>query len=239
MQQPIPYRRILLKLSGESLMGSQKFGIDQQACQRIALAIKTLQMHQVQVALVIGAGNIFRGIQARALGIDRTPSDQMGMLGTLINGVCFEQALKSQGCPARVLSALHCPQVAESYTWRAAMEYLEKGEVLIFAGGTGHPYFTTDTAAALRASEIKADLLIKATKVDGIYDKDPFKHADAKKYDTLTYEQVLAQKLEVMDATSIALCMSSKVPVFVFNMQNFNQHAIVDTLLQQKGTIVR
>lgn len=232
-------KRVLLKLSGETLSGSNA-AIQQESCKKIASSIKALKEQSVEIAIVIGGGNIFRGIQAGALGLERTPADQMGMLATLINGVALQQSLASVGCPSRVLSALECPKVVETYTWRAAQEYLKKGEVLIFVGGTGNPYFTTDTAAAMRASEIHADMLLKATKVDGIYDKDPLKHGDAKKYERMTYSQVLAEKLEVMDATSIALCRQSRIPIYVFNMKLLEANT-VPTLLKNmsQGTLVQ
>jgi uridylate kinase len=233
-------KRILIKLSGEMLMGSQTFGIQQEACKQVALSLKQMQETGIEVALVIGGGNIFRGIHLKTLGMQRTPADHMGMLATLINGLALQQSLESIYCSAKVMSALECPKVAEPYQWDKAMEYLANGQILIFAGGTGNPYFTTDTAAALRAIEIHADLLLKATKVGGIYDKDPFKYPDAKKYDTLTYAQILAEKLEVMDATSIALCMSNKLPIFVFNMKFLGEGRILEVLAHQNmGTLVK
>lgn len=169
----------------------------------------------------------------------RTPADQMGMLATMINGISLQQALESIGCPAKILSALDCPKVVESYTWAKAQQYLSEGFPVIFVAGTGNPYFTTDTCAALRAAEIKADILLKATKVDGIYNKDPIKSPDAVKYDTITYGQILAEKLEVMDATSIALCRSNNIPVLVFNMSRLNDTQILTLLSQQNiGTLV-
>jgi uridylate kinase len=238
MLKKLIYKRILLKLSGEMLMGGQAFGVNSQACQDLAKAVKTLSSNGIELGLVIGGGNIFRGINLKE-GMNRTPADQMGMLATLMNGIALQQALKDAGCPSRLLSALDCPKIAESYTWRKAMEYLSNGEALIFVGGTGNPYFTTDTAAALRASEINADILLKATKVDGIYSEDPLKNANAVKYDTLSYSQVLAQKLEVMDATAIALCRSNAIPIFVFNMRLLKENDIADLLFEQKrGTIV-
>ena len=237
-----PYRRILLKLSGEVLsnkIGSPQAAISHQACQNIAHSIKALRDFGMQVAIVIGGGNIFRGIQAKDLGLQRTPADQMGMLATLLNGIALQQALQALKCPTRVMSALECPDVAESYNWQRAQAYLDQNEILIFVGGTGNPYFTTDTAAALRASEIQADILFKATKVDGIYNKDPLKYPDARKYETISYSQVLAEKLEVMDATSIALCMQSKIPILVFNMQRLDAKNIEQFLTnQQQGTLV-
>lgn len=232
------YKRILLKLSGEILSGDQKFGIHGSACQEIASAIKKMQQEGFEIAIVIGGGNIFRGVNLKELGMHRTPADQIGMLATLMNGISLQQALEGMGCKARVMSALDCPKVAESYNWHLAMEYLSKGEILIFVGGTGNPYFTTDTAAALRANEIHADILMKATKVDGIYNKDPLKNRDAVKYDTLTYSKLLSEKLEVMDATAAALCMSNKLPIFVFNMSLLNQQPLTRILAEKKGTLV-
>jgi uridylate kinase len=234
------YKRILLKLSGETLLGSHQFGIDHEACRQLAQSIKAFKMAGLQTALVIGGGNIFRGINLKTMGIERSPADHMGMLSTLINGIALQQALESIGCPAKLISALECPRVAESYNWAKAQEYLAQGTMLVFVGGTGNPYFTTDTAAALRASEIQADILLKATKVDGIYDKDPLKYNEARKFDTISYSQVLAQKLEVMDATSVALCRSNKIPIFVFNMLLLNQGKIIETLSKHdQGTLVK
>ncbi|MBA3957342.1 MAG: UMP kinase [Parachlamydiaceae bacterium] len=232
------YKRLLLKISGESLMGSQKFGIAQEGCLRMATAIKGMHDEGFEVALVVGGGNIFRGVSLKELGMARTPADHMGMLSTLINGIALQQALLSIGCDAKIMSALECPKVADAYNWQRAVETLEKRSVLIFVGGTGNPYFTTDTAAALRASEIHADVFIKATKVDGIYNKDPLKHTDAIKYPQISYAQVLAEKLEVMDATSIALCMNNKIPVFVFNMQLLGTQPMAQLLAKNQGTLV-
>lgn len=215
-----PYRRILLKLSGEMLLDKQHpFGISSTACQHLAKSIKAFKRLGIQVALVIGGGNLFRGSDLKELGMERSPADQMGMLATLINGIALQQALEQEECPARILTALECPRVAETYNWHNAIKYVAAGDVLIFTGGTGNPFFTTDTAAAMRACEIKADILLKATKVDGVYNKDPLKHPDAVKYPTLTYSQMLAENLAVMDATSVALCRSSRLPILVFNMQ--------------------
>ena len=240
MEKNQPYKRVLLKLSGEILQGSQSFGIDAEACFSIGRAIKKIHETGMEVGLVIGGGNIFRGMNLRSKGLQRTPSDQIGMLGTLMNGVVLQQILEALGCSAKVLSALECPRVAETYTWGKALDYLSGGHVLIFVGGTGNPYFTTDSAAALRASEIHADVLLKATKVDGVYDKDPQKHPDAKRYNTLGYSQFLAEKLGVMDATSVALCMGSKIPILVFNMHLLKQGDMTDLLSgQDKGTWIK
>jgi len=229
-------QRILLKISGESLMGSQPFGVEQTACLHIAQSIKTLRDGGFEVAVVIGGGNIFRGLQLKAGGMNQTPADQMGMLATIINGIALQQALESLDCPAKVMSALECPKVVEAYNWQAALNYMNSGNTLIFVGGTGNPYFTTDTAAALRASEIKATLLLKATKVNGVYDKDPIKNVDAVKYETLSYSQFLAEKLEVMDATAIALCRTNAIPTLVFNMKKLGK-PLADALKQKDYTI--
>jgi uridylate kinase len=201
------------------LMGGQPFGISFSACTELAHSIQALASTGLQIGIVIGGGNIFRGINFKQSALERTPADQIGMLATLMNGIALQEALKQVQCPVKLLSALDCPPVAETYTWQKATDYLNNGSVLIFVGGTGNPYFTTDTAAALRASEIQADILCKATKVDGIYSADPLKYPDAIKYEKLNYSEVLAQKLEVMDATAVALCRSSRIPIFVFNMQ--------------------
>lgn len=240
MRNKFPYKRILLKLSGETLMGSQKFGIDLETCRKIALSIQKMQKKGFEIAIVIGGGNIFRGIKHQELGIERTPADQMGMLATLINGIALQQALQCIDCQASVLSALDCPKAVESYNWTRALHILSKGHVVIFVGGTGNPYFTTDTTASLRASEIHAEIILKATKVDGVYDKDPLKYPDAKKYDELTYSQVLAEKLEVMDATAIAMCRSNQIPILVFNMDLLDNGKIMDALSEKNiGTMVK
>lgn len=234
-----PYRRVLLKLSGETLMGSQPFGIYQPACLQVADYLQRFHEAGIEVGVVIGGGNIFRGLDLRSTGMPRTPADHMGMLATLLNGIAIQQVLMAREVPVCVMSALECPKVAEPYNWMKAQQYLKEGMIVIFVGGTGNPYFTTDTAAALRASEIGADVLLKATKVEGIYDKDPLQYADAIKYDTLSYSQVLAEKLQVMDATAVALCRSSQIPIFVFNMQRLIEEPLEDVLTQvQKGTWV-
>ncbi len=237
-KQP-PFKRILLKISGELLMGDQEFGINQAACKKLAKALLTLQKH-MQVAVVIGGGNIFRGISLENSGVQRSAADQIGMLSTLINGIALQQAFRHLGADSIVMSAIECPKVAEAYNWKKAVDYLSKGIPLIFVGGTGNPYFTTDSAAALRACEINADLLVKATKVNGIYNKDPIKFADAVKYDTITYTQALSQQLGVMDATAIALCRSNSLPIFVFNMDKLLENPELGHLLFDKnnGTYV-
>lgn len=237
-KKPI-YQRVLLKLSGETLMDSQPFGISQEACMKVADYLSHFHRAGIQLGVVIGGGNIFRGVDLRLTGMPRTPADHMGMLATLLNGTALQQALMLSGVPTCLMSALECPKVAEPYNWTKALQHLEGGSVVIFVGGTGNPYFTTDTAAALRASEIGADVLLKATKVDGIYNKDPLKHPDAIKYDTISYSQVLAEKLQVMDATAVTLCRSSQIPIFVFNMRRLITEPIEEVLTQvNKGTWV-
>ncbi|CCB84987.1 UMP kinase [Parachlamydia acanthamoebae] len=232
------HKRILLKLSGEILIGPTKFGIDYAACQSVAHSLKKIHDNQHELGIVIGGGNIFRGINLKELGMPRTPSDHVGMLATLMNGIVLQQALESIGCQSKVMSAIECPQIASSYRWSDATNLLKEGKILIFVGGTGNPYFTTDTAAALRASEIQADVLLKATKVDGIYNKDPIKHPDAVKYGKMSYSQFLAEKLEVMDATSVALCRNNHIPILVFNMQLLECGQINIASLIEKGTYV-
>jgi uridylate kinase len=239
MSKNSTYKRILLKLSGETIMGPQGFGVDFDACKKVAKSIKSIRDNEIEVGIVIGGGNIFRGINLSNSGMKRTPADHMGMLATLINGTALQQAIQSTGCPSRVMSALECPAVSDTYNWREAHECLDAGEVVIFVGGTGNPYFTTDTASALRASEIHADILLKATKVDGIYDKDPLQNPEAIKYDTITYTQALKEQLKIMDATAFALCMSNSIPIFVFNMERLNDLSIHELLSDQRhGTLV-
>jgi uridylate kinase len=221
------YKRILLKLSGEALMGDQKYGVDPDACHKIAKSVQELTQLGVQVGVVIGGGNIFRGIKASQDGMQRTPADHIGMLATLINGIALQQAFEQIECESRIMSAITCDVMAESYSWKNALKYLEKGIVLIFVGGTGNPYFTTDSAAALRALEIQAEIFMKATKVDGIYNKDPIKYPNASKFDKVTYSEVLASNLQVMDATAIALCRENRIPIRVFNMFDSSLKAAV------------
>lgn len=232
-------KRILLKLSGETLLGDQSFGIDTKSVLKLATSLKNIRQEGFQLALVIGGGNMFRGLNLKALGIPRSPADQMGMLVTLINGIALQQALSSIDCPSKLLSALECPAVAESYNWERANGYLSEDKVIIFVGGTGNPYFTTDSAAALRACEIHADILLKATKVDGVYNKDPHKFPNAKKYSSISYSQYLTENLEVMDASSIALCMNNNLPIFVFNMQKLNKTPLKKILSNsESGTLI-
>lgn len=232
-------KKLLLKLSGEVLLGSQPFGIDADACKRLACILQGIQT-QYKLAIVVGSGNLFRGLSLTQLGMARTSADHIGMLATMMNGIALQQALEGIGCQAKVLSALDCPRVVESYSWRKAAEYLENGQIVLFSGGTGNPYFTTDTAAALRASEINADFLLKATKVDGIYDKDPLKFPQAKRFSQLSYDQFLAQNLQVMDATAVSLCKNNKIPILVFNMAHLGQLSI-EQLIDNKNlaTIIK
>jgi uridylate kinase len=212
------YNRVLLKLSGEALMGTKGFGIDPEVVISIAGEIKDVHDQGVQIGIVIGGGNIFRGLAASAQGFDRVSADHMGMLATVINALALQDALEKMNVHTRVQSAIEMNQVAETFIRRRAIRHFEKGRVVIFAAGTGNPYFSTDTTAALRANEIKAKVILKATKVDGIYDADPVKVKDAKFYPEISYIDVLTQQLAVMDTTAISLCMNNKVPIIVFNM---------------------
>ena len=216
MESPF-YKKILLKLSGEALMGDQEFGISSDVIASYAKQIKEIVDLGVEVSIVIGGGNIFRGLSGAAQGVDRVTGDHMGMLATVINSLALQNSIEKLGVPTRVQTAIEMPKVAEPFIKRRAQRHLEKGRVVIFGAGTGNPYFTTDTAAALRAIEMGTDVVIKATKVDGIYDKDPVKFADAKKYEKVTYNEVLAKDLKVMDATAISLCRENKLPIIVFN----------------------
>lgn len=216
MESPF-YKKILLKLSGEALMGEQEFGISSDVIASYAKQIKEIVDLGVEVSIVIGGGNIFRGISGAAQGVDRVTGDHMGMLATVINSLALQNSIEKLGVPTRVQTAIEMPKIAEPFIKRRAQRHLEKGRVVIFGAGTGNPYFTTDTAAALRAIEMETDVVIKATKVDGIYDKDPVKFTDAKKYEKVTYNEVLAKDLKVMDATAISLCRENKLPIIVFN----------------------
>ena len=213
------YKRILLKLSGEALMGEQQFGVDPAVATRIARDVSEIQGLGVETAIVIGGGNIFRGLAASARGMDRATADYMGMLATVINALALQDALEQHGVVTRVVTAIEMRAVAEPFIRRRAIRHLEKGRVVIFAAGTGNPYFTTDTAAALRAMEIKAEVILKGTKVDGIYTADPMLDPQATKYSEISYLQVLERQLKVMDATAISLCMDNKLPIVVFNLR--------------------
>ena len=211
-------KRVVLKISGEALMGKLSFGIDPDVNSSIASQIKEARKGGIEIAVVIGGGNIFRGLTASATGMDRSTADYMGMLATMLNGLALQDALEKEGVHTRVLTAIEIRQLAELYIRRRAVRHLEKGRVVIFVCGTGNPYFTTDTAAALRAVEINADLILKATKVDGVYTKDPVKFKDAKKFKELSYIEVLRKNLRVMDATAVSLCMENKLPIVVFDI---------------------
>ena len=217
MAEPI-FKRILLKISGEALAATQGFGVDTTRIHEVAAELAEVQNLGIQMAIVVGGGNFFRGVADQARNMDRVSADHMGMLATVINALALQDALEKQHVYTRVQTAIEMNQVAEPFIRRRAIRHLEKGRVVIFAGGTGNPYFSTDTAASLRAMEIKADAILKATKVDGIYDADPMKVPDAKKFDTLTYMDVLKQGLKVMDSTAISLCKDNNLPIIVFNL---------------------
>ncbi|MCB0394204.1 MAG: UMP kinase, partial [Bdellovibrionales bacterium] len=233
-----PYKRILLKLSGEALAGDAGYGIQPAVIKRIAEDVAAVHKTGVEIGVVIGGGNIFRGVAASAQGMDRATSDYMGMLATAINSLALQDAFEKAGMQTRVQTAIEMAEIAEPYIRRRAIRHLEKGRVVIFAGGTGNPYFTTDTAAALRAMEIGADIIFKATKVDGIFDKDPMKHADAVKFEELTYFEVLTKKLQVMDSTAITMCMENKLPIHTFNL-NVPGNVLKAVRGEKVGTTVR
>lgn len=216
MESPF-YKKVLLKLSGEALMGEQEFGISSDVIASYSKQIKEIVDLGVEVSIVIGGGNIFRGLSGATQGIDRVTGDHMGMLATVINSLALQNSIENLGLQTRVLTAIEMPKIAEPFIKRRAQRHLEKGRVVIFGAGTGNPYFTTDTAAALRAIEMNVDVVIKATKVDGIYDKDPMKFNDTKKYEKVTYTEVLTKDLKVMDATAISLCRENNLPIIVFN----------------------
>ena len=232
------YKRVLLKLSGEALMGAQQFGIDQSVLDRYASEIEASVKRGVQIAVVVGGGNIFRGVQAESGGMERAQGDYMGMLATMINSMALQAALEKKGITTRLQSAIKMEQIAEPFIRRRAVRHLEKGRVVIFGAGTGNPYFTTDTAASLRAVEIHADVILKGTRVDGIYDKDPEKHSDAVRYQTLQYSEALIGNLQVMDMTAFALCQENRVPIIVFDM---NRHGNLLKVIEGEeiGTLVR
>jgi len=212
------YQRVLLKLSGEVLAGENGFGIDPAKATQLAVEVKSIHDLGIDIGLVIGAGNIFRGMEASAKGMQRVTGDYLGMLATIMNAVCVQDALESLGSVTRTLSAITVAQIAEPYIRRRAIRHLEKGRIVIVAGGTGNPYFTTDTAAALRATELGAEVLIKGTKVDGVYDKDPVVHSDAIKYDRVSYKEAIQKELRIMDMTAISLCKENSLPIKVFNI---------------------
>lgn len=233
-----PFKRILLKISGEALQGQQGFGIDSQALELISLQIKEITEHDVQVAIVIGGGNIWRGELASQRGMDRVLADYMGMLATVINSLALQDALEKKGVITRVQTAIAMQELAEPYIRRRAIRHLEKRRVVIFAGGTGSPYFTTDTAAALRATEIGAELIIKGTNVDGVYTADPRKDHNAVKFHELTYREAIEKRLEIMDVTAFALCMENKMPVIVFDINKEGNIKRV-AMGEDVGTIIR
>ncbi len=220
------YRRVLLKLSGEALMGTRQFGIDPEIARAIAMQIAEARGLGIQVAVVVGGGNIFRGLAASAKGMDRSTADYMGMLATVMNGLAIQDALEQIDCPTRVLSAIAMPEICEPYIRRRAVRHLEKGRVVVMVAGTGNPYFTTDTAATLRAVEIGAEVIMKATRVDGVYSADPEKHPDARRYARIGYTELLRDRLEALDATAVSLAMDNEMPIVVFDMT-------------QEGNIVR
>jgi uridylate kinase len=234
------YRRILLKLSGETLAGDKRFGLDPDTLQAIAQEIKTVVDLKVQVGVVVGGGNIFRGLEASAQGIERAVADYMGMLATVINSLALQDALEKAGIPTRVMSAITMNEVAEPYIRRRAIRHLEKGRVVVFGAGTGSPFFTTDTAAALRATEIGAEAILKGTKVDGIYDQDPVLHPEARKFDRLAYLEVIEKSLRVMDSTAVTMAMEQDIPIVVFrllkpgNMKNVVLGLEVGTLVEKR-----
>ena len=232
------YKKVLLKLSGEAFMGKKDYGIDQKIVQYISKEIEDVSSSGVHLAIVIGGGNIFRGLEASAEGIERTTADYMGMLATVLNALALQNALEHHGIETRVLSAIEMRELAEPYIRRRAVRHLEKGRVVIFASGTGNPYFTTDTAAALRALEIGAQIILKATKVEGVYSSDPLKNTRAKKFSEITYIDVLKKGLKVMDSTAVSLCMDNHIPIIVFNLMGKGN---IKNILRGKkiGTLVK
>ncbi len=236
MKHPHHPKRILLKISGESLLGQKPHGIDFASCLKLAKALKTLQ-NQTEVALVLGGGNIFRGSSFERDAIQRTPADQIGMLATLMNGLALKEACLQEGIKARVMTGLECPKVAQTYDWQKATKALTNKELLIFVGGTGSPFFTTDTAAALRASEISANYLIKATKVSGVFDKDPKKDPTAVKFDTLSYTEYLQRQLKLMDSTAVALSQANQLPIIVNDFNALFEDNPLQALMSN-GTLI-
>lgn len=236
--QYMKYKRILLKLSGEALMGANNFGIDQNRLQQYALEIKQIVNEGIEVAIVIGGGNIFRGVQAVSGGIDRVQGDYMGMLATVINGLALQSALEENEVYTRLQTAIKMEQIAEPYIRRKAVRHLEKGRVVIFSAGTGNPYFTTDTAASLRAIEIEADAILKGTRVDGIYDSDPEKNSNAVKYNKITFAEVYEKGLNIMDLTAFTLCNENKLPIVVFDMNQPGNLKRVVNREENVGTLV-
>lgn len=237
LSRPV-FQRILLKLSGEALVGDLEYGISPAVVQEVAVELKEVRELGIEVGIVIGGGNIYRGVAASAEGMDRTSADQMGMLATVINSLALQDALEKLGIFTRVMSAIEMHQIAEPYIRRRAVRHLEKGRVVIFAGGTGNPFFTTDTAAALRAMEVKAEVILKATKVDGVYDADPLLDKKARRFKDLHYMEVLKRGLKIMDSPAISLCMDNHLPIIVFNLSKKGNIKRV-VLGQKVGTIIR
>jgi uridylate kinase len=236
-QSPLKYRRILLKLSGEALMGDEPYGIDRSTIARMVREIAEVSMMGLELAIVIGGGNIFRGVAGGAAGMDRATADYMGMLATVMNALALQDALRLGGVEARVQSALKIEQVVEPYIRPKALRYLEEGKVVIFAAGTGNPFFTTDTAAALRAAEVGAQIVLKATKVDGVYDADPMTHPDAVRFDRISFDEAISRRLSVLDATAFALCRDQKLPIKVFSI--LKEGALKRVVLgEDEGTLV-
>ena len=234
----IKYKRILLKLSGEGLMGDKNFGISPAVLQSLAAQIKAIHQKKVDICIVIGGGNIFRGAKEASNGMNRTVADQIGMLATLMNALSIQNALEDNGVPARVMSGLSVPQVCENYIYRKALHHLEKHRVIIFAAGTGNPYFTTDTGAVLRASEMQCDVVLKSTQVDGVYDDDPRTNPKAKRYDEISYNDVIKKQLKVMDQTAVALAKENNIPIIVFSQ---HEKGSLENIVQGKGifTIIK
>ncbi|MCH9631178.1 MAG: Uridylate kinase [Chlamydiia bacterium] len=230
------YKRVLLKLSGEALSGEQSMGVEKKSVQHIASNIKRLHDLGIQVGIVVGGGNFFRGRMAKDFDLKRTPADHIGMLATVMNGIFLSQTLQALGIDSVVMGSSSFGGMVQQFNLKTANDYFKRGNIVFFVGGTGNPYFTTDSAAALRACEVDANILLKATKVDGIYDRDPVKHKDAKKYDTLSYEKALADGIQVMDATAIALCREVNIPIYVFNL--FDEDALVKAVHNQDGGTV-
>ena len=227
------YKRILLKLSGEGLMGDKDFGMSPAVLQSLAEQIKAIHNKGIDICIVVGGGNIFRGAKEAAGGMNRTVADQVGMLATLMNALCLQNALENNGVETRVLSGLNVPQVCENYMYRKALRHLEKNRVIIFAGGTGNPYFTTDTGAVLRASEMQCEAVLKATQVDGVYTADPKIHADAKRYEAISYDDVISKQLRVMDLTAVSLAKENNIPILVFSQHKQNA---LEEVVCGKGT---
>ncbi len=235
--EPI-YKRVLLKLSGEGLMGDKSFGVSPDVLQSLALQIKDIRQSGIDVCIVVGGGNIFRGAKEAAKGMNRTVADQVGMLATLMNALCLQNALENNGVVTRVLSGLSVPQACENYMYRRALRHLEKGRVVIFAGGTGNPYFTTDTGAVLRASEMQCEVVLKSTQVDGVYSKDPKTNPDAQRFDEISYDDVIQKQLKVMDLTAVSLAKENNIPIIVFSQ---HEEDSLKNIMQGEGkfTIIR